>query len=476
MTIPELGPSDAILNSDFIAVLVVENRRVLVANGAAHRLYGYAPGELIGQSTRIFFPDEASYLAFGKEAYGAVAEGGRFHTEFQQRRKDGSLGWFEFNISPFAGRPGAFVGAIVDRSAQRQALEQLEAQAGILAAIADGVNIVSRDGQVLYTNRAFDTMLGYAPGELLGQPIAIVNAAEADRSAEALAGDIFATLAATGRWSGDILNRRKDGSTLWTNAQVTAQRMAPWGDVWLSVQRDITVRRELENRLLEQEERLNLALLGSGLTLWDWHIPQGEVFGGDGLQRLLGYQPQELGTREADWRALIASQDRVRFERAVNEHLQGETSAFQSRHRLRHKDGHWVPVEARGKVTRRDARGNPLRMTGTLLDLSNLERLHDQGIDLLKRVESLIHRAVTGAGTDPGLPSPAASLTQRQRQILSLVASGLTSAEIGHRLGLATNTVVSHRRNLMAKLDLHRASDVTRFAVEQGLLPSPKSA
>jgi DNA-binding CsgD family transcriptional regulator len=54
-----------------------------------------------------------------------------------------------------------------------------------------------------------------------------------------------------------------------------------------------------------------------------------------------------------------------------------------------------------------------------------------------------------------------------------MIASGMTSAEIGKRLCLATPTVVSHRRTLMAKLELHTTAELTRFALEHGLMNAP---
>ena len=51
----------------------------------------------------------------------------------------------------------------------------------------------------------------------------------------------------------------------------------------------------------------------------------------------------------------------------------------------------------------------------------------------------------------------------------------MTSVQIGQHLKLSANTIITHRKNLMAKLDLHATAEVTRFAIDQGLLkPKPK--
>lgn len=62
------------------------------------------------------------------------------------------------------------------------------------------------------------------------------------------------------------------------------------------------------------------------------------------------------------------------------------------------------------------------------------------------------------------------ALTTRERQVLKLVAEGHTNRVIADYLFLSVKTVEKHRANLMKKLDLHNASTLTAFAIENGLL------
>lgn len=61
-------------------------------------------------------------------------------------------------------------------------------------------------------------------------------------------------------------------------------------------------------------------------------------------------------------------------------------------------------------------------------------------------------------------------LGPREREVLRLVAQGLSSPQIGARLDIATGTVDVHRRNIMRKLDLHNAAELTRYALTTGLI------
>jgi len=69
------------------------------------------------------------------------------------------------------------------------------------------------------------------------------------------------------------------------------------------------------------------------------------------------------------------------------------------------------------------------------------------------------------AGTDPAVPA----LTERETEVLRLVAKGLTAKQIGERLVVSHRTVESHVQNTLRKLQLHNRSQLVRYAIEQGL-------
>jgi two-component system, NarL family, response regulator NreC len=72
---------------------------------------------------------------------------------------------------------------------------------------------------------------------------------------------------------------------------------------------------------------------------------------------------------------------------------------------------------------------------------------------------------VTSAGDSYG------SLTRREREVLHLVAEGMSAKETAKRLGMSPRTVETHRAHLMHKLGLHGRSELIRFAVQRGIVP-----
>lgn len=71
----------------------------------------------------------------------------------------------------------------------------------------------------------------------------------------------------------------------------------------------------------------------------------------------------------------------------------------------------------------------------------------------------------------PGGIDPYDTLTPREREVLHLVAEGLTSGAIASRLFISPRTAESHRANLMRKLGLRSRTDLVRFAFQRGLVP-----
>ncbi len=72
-----------------------------------------------------------------------------------------------------------------------------------------------------------------------------------------------------------------------------------------------------------------------------------------------------------------------------------------------------------------------------------------------------------------GPPRGIELLTDREREVLKLVAQGLATKEIASQLFISARTVETHRANLMRKLDLHSVAKLTQFAIREGLVGGP---
>lgn len=597
MPTPDLAHAAALLASDFVALVVVQDRRILWANDAMHRLLGYPPDELIGMPTRPMFLDQEAYDAFGRDVADTLARGTAYCQVIPQRRKDGSTGWFEFNISRESGHPDRLVGAIVDRTRSHALSVRLEAsEARFRSVLEDQTEVISRilpDGTFVFVNDVYCRVFDKSADELIGKrwhpvahpddiemiesrlremspgrpivvienrvyvaggdmrwmqfvnrgffdsdghlleiqsvgrditrlkevEIALKKSEAALERAQAVAkigsftlkgdSDRFSFTKETGRLF-DLDSRHQTCTAEWISRVHPDDReavAAAWGAalkgepydihyrivvhgevVWIRARaeltfdadgalvqcvgtvQDVTSQKRVQDELRMSEAHLEMVLAASGMGWWDLDVTTGQVDVDPRITQILGYASAELGQR-AFWDQLRDPRDRDRFERELNAHYRGDTAEFANDHRLRHRDGHWVAVETRGKVTERDLTGQPRRMVGTLMDITQRKRLYDEGFDLLRQVETLIRDSAADRRSIDAASNALAQLTRRETQILGLIAKGLSSREIAERLNVSVNTIGTHRHNVMSKLGLHTTADATRFAMEHGLLP-----
>jgi PAS domain S-box-containing protein len=135
--------------------------------------------------------------------------------------------------------------------------------------------------------------------------------------------------------------------------------------------------RHQKEALRAGEERLAMVIKGSNDGIWDWNIVTNEVYFSPRWKAMLGYDDDEIENHFAAWQALIHPDDRDRASQVVNDYFEGRIPSYQLEHRLRHKDGSYRWILARG-VAARDDQGRPLRMAGSHVDLTELKQAEQE--------------------------------------------------------------------------------------------------
>ncbi len=133
-----------------------------------------------------------------------------------------------------------------------------------------------------------------------------------------------------------------------------------------------------EKERRDSAERLELALGGADLGLWDWHVPSGKVIFDERWCTMLGYGIDEIQPHVGSWQEMVHPDDWPVIHAALDPHLQGSSTAYESEHRMRHKDGRWIWILDRGKVMERDAAGAPVRVVGTHMNITERRRREDE--------------------------------------------------------------------------------------------------
>jgi PAS domain S-box-containing protein len=134
---------------------------------------------------------------------------------------------------------------------------------------------------------------------------------------------------------------------------------------------------------------IELALDGSGMGLWDWDVVSGRSTHSRMNNRMLGYEDSEpLGNTYAELVARIHPDDAKEMRAKVEQHFRNEVPFYQAEFRVLRKDGTFAWLESRGIVVERSLDGQPLRMIGFHLDISD-RKANEQ---LRRDLESALRR------------------------------------------------------------------------------------
>ncbi|WP_103102918.1 bifunctional diguanylate cyclase/phosphodiesterase [Pseudomonas sp. LFM046] len=137
--------------------------------------------------------------------------------------------------------------------------------------------------------------------------------------------------------------------------------------------RDVSRQRAQEQALKESQERLNLALDSADLGTWDWHIANGVLYGSARASALHGMAKEPFEGQFRDFFDCVPDEDQRSMRRAYQDLLDGRSNEYQVTYRTRFSDGEVHYLESTAKLYR-DEQGNPLRMTGILMDISERVR------------------------------------------------------------------------------------------------------
>ena len=137
------------------------------------------------------------------------------------------------------------------------------------------------------------------------------------------------------------------------------------------VSRDVSVRKAIEAALNDEKNRVLAIIEGTNVGTWQWNIQSGETEFNERWAAIIGYSLNELGsTSKETWAALCHPGDLKKSTELFKQHFLGKSEYYHIETRMRHKNGQWVWVLARGKVSEWDKEGKPLLMYGTHQDIT----------------------------------------------------------------------------------------------------------
>ncbi len=350
--------------------------RFLYVNDAAAAMAGKAADGLIGRDVTEMFPQLADSSVL--EAWAGAAAS-RLPARIGPIDFDTSpvRGLFEFLLWPLDGgllllarryRDASGIGAELDRTHEDSLVARRLAAA--IDQTSESVVMTDPDATITYVNPAFERVTGYSRAEAVGQNARIL---QSGAHTDAFYADLWRTLASGEPWTGEIVNRRKDGSLFTEEASIIPVR-DPTGAVaaYVAVKRDVTAERRARQELRRSEERLRVIQLMAGVAGWSWDAATDTLDWADEMYPLYG-RDRALGpptTAEVAARYGPGSRERVD---AAAAHTMATGEPFVVEIEVYRGDGSLRAVEDRGEVVR-DESGRIVGMHGTVVDLTERSR------------------------------------------------------------------------------------------------------
>ncbi len=144
------------------------------------------------------------------------------------------------------------------------------------------------------------------------------------------------------------------------------------GEIYIDHKRMYSVIFNDVTELEMQKERYAQAIEGAQIGLWDWNLENNTIHFEPRWKEMLGYRDDELLNSFETWQERVHPEDLPSALQAIQDNIEGRTPFYDCTHRLRHKDGHWVWIEDKGK-TFFNQDGKAIRMVGVHNDISLLK-------------------------------------------------------------------------------------------------------
>jgi PAS domain S-box-containing protein len=153
------------------------------------------------------------------------------------------------------------------------------------------------------------------------------------------------------------------------------------------LQEEIGVREKAEEALRKSEERYALAVEGANDGIWDRDFATDRTYYSPRWKSMLGYKDHEILNDREEWLSRIHPEDSEMVKRHLSDYLAGRVPAYQVEYRLRHKDGSYRWIHAKGACLR-DDQGRPYRMAGSHADITEQKMLEQQLLQA-RKMESI---------------------------------------------------------------------------------------
>ncbi|MBN1956803.1 MAG: PAS domain S-box protein [Desulfuromonadales bacterium] len=372
-----------------------ESRQFIYINPFVCKLLGFSCEELLGSS---LFPHVApESLKLVRECLEICSTGEadpkRCECTLLCRQDERKI--VQIAITP--GHDGAgravILGNLIDMTEKKTAVRKLDVFRQIVATSGNSITFMDRDHRYQIVNQAFldlhqleeKDVIGRCVGDLLGPDIytKIKDHHQQCLSGQHLHIQDWFNFPNVGRKFLDVQyhpHREADGTV---SGVVT-------------IVADQTVQETNRQNLVRERQRLDDVLTGTRAGTWEWNVETGETLFNERWAEIIGYSLDELSpTTMKTWIQFVHPEDLQESSELLEKHFNGKLDYYDFECRMRHKQGHWVWINDRGKVLSWSDEGRPLLMYGTHIDITARKEAEAMNVQFSRAIDQSFNEIYT---------------------------------------------------------------------------------
>ena len=394
---------------DNLVAITDADGRLTWVNAAFERHTGWSLKEIIGTDLASLVRCDASDPAVAVAVSEAIAARATYKGENVNKDRHGRKYWVDFNIWPYYEENGDFKGyvsveTVVSRlKEQEAAMKDLADKAAAaqtrlenaLMALPDGVVVLDADDRVIAVNdayhRTFPEIADIAvPGVSLTDLLRAgfrkrifhndINSDDLEMALQRRLADyrqqehVDEVQLPNGKWLRRISMRTSDGGCIAIGIDITATKKhlaaldAVNNDLILALQDRDAAR-----------QRLIRILDGVDIGTWEWNTVTDCLKVGGRWGEIIGYDTRTIAClSSAEFRSFVHPDDLKIMDENRSDDLANASDVIEIEFRMRHRDGDWIWILSRSRVTERNVDGQAILLAGVHIDISDRKRLEQE--------------------------------------------------------------------------------------------------